>query len=168
MTLQSELLGKLHKLSSSDRAWIVEHLSESERSQLFSTLSDSAPTAEVVATRLTAVEPPAAPDAVKALGRVEPRHMAALAKSESAWLVAVLVSAQSEDWRAAFLEASPAVLRAEVERIQARTYGAALTESVARLMLARSPMEVPRESVFERLVERLGSSRSKRRMTLHL
>lgn len=165
MKLQSELLGKLHELSAGDRAWIVERLSEQERAQLFATLSTPAAAPEIKSTNEHRAEPG---DVVKALARVEPRLVAAITKTEPAWLNAVLAAAQHETWSKEFLDALPAALRAEVERAQPVQFGAALTESVTRLILQRCDGNVPVGSAFDRFVERLSSARSKRRMTLHL
>lgn len=165
MTLQSELLGKLHELSSGDRAWIVERLSEQERAQLFATLSSPAATPE---TKSTSEHRAEASDVVKALARVEPRLVAAITKTEPAWLNAVLAASQHETWSRAFLDVLPAAFRAEVERVAPSQFGPALTESVTRLILERCHGNVPVGSPFDRWVERLSSARSKRRMTLHL
>ena len=166
MKSQSELLGKLHKLNARDRAWIVEHLSEQERAQLMSSLAEPVP--EITAMKLQAVErhPPA--QVARTLGRVEPRIVAMITKTEPAWLNAVIASEQDPAWNVAFLDALPAALRADVERLHPKEFGPALRESVTRLILARCQGNVPVESAFERLVERLSSSRSRKRMTLHL
>lgn len=171
MKQQSELLGKLHSLSARDRAWIVERLSEQERAQLLATLAAPAP--EVTAASPRPVDQPSQSDAkptdvVKVLGRVEPRLVAAISKSEPAWLNAVIAAAQHESWTKAFLDSLPGTLRVEVERLQPWSFGAALTESATRLILERCHGDVPVESPFERLVERLSSSRAKKRMTFHL
>jgi hypothetical protein len=173
MKPQSALLGKLHKLNARDRAWIVEHLSEHERAQLMSSLAE--PPADVTAVKLhTVVQDRDLPsdaksaDAARTLGRVEPRVVAMITKTEPAWLNAVIASEQEPAWSEIFLEALPATLRADVERMQSKQFGPALCESVTRLILARCHGDVPVESKFERLVERLSSSRSRKRMTLHL
>lgn len=171
MKSPSELLGKLHRLSTRDRAWIVEHLSEQERAQLMSSLTEPAPA--ITNTKLRAVEPPrglevTSPDAARTLGRVEPRLVAMVTRTEPAWLNAVIAATQDAAWNVAFLDSLPASLRADVERMHATEFGPALRESVTRLVLARCQGNVPVESAFERLVERLSSSRSRKRMTLHL
>lgn len=171
MKSQSELLGKLHRLSARDRAWIVEHLSEQERSQLVSTLAEAAPA--ITEMKLHSIEhrPPAdvkSTDAARTLARVEPRVVAMITRTEPAWLNAVIASEQDPAWNVAFLEALPATLRADVERMHPKEFGPSLRESVIRLILARCQGHVPVESAFERLVERLSSSRSRKRMTLHL
>lgn len=165
MKPHSELLGKLHQLSATDRAWIVERLSERERAQLFATLSSPAAAPEIKSTIEHRAE---SADALKTLSRVEPRLVAAITRTEPAWLNAVIASAQHESWRKAFLDALPTALRADVERSLASQFGAALTESVTRLVLERCRGDVPVESPIERFIERLSSARSKRRMTLHL
>lgn len=171
MKSQSELLGKLHKLSARDRAWIVEHLSEQERAQLLSSLAEPPP--DITAMQLHAVEHrPAADaksaDAARTLGRVEPRIVAMITRTEPAWLNAVIASEQEPAWNTVFMETLPAALRADVERMHPKEFGPALRESVTRLILARCQGNVPVESAFERLVDRLSSSRSRKRMTLHL
>lgn len=169
MKSQSELLGKLHRLSARDRAWILEHLSEQERARLLSSLTD--PAAAITDTQRSVEQSPAdarSVDAAKILGRVEPRLAATITRSEPAWLNAVVASTQDSAWRVAFMESLPASVRADVERIQPKEFGPALRESVTRLILARCDGNVPVESAFERLVERLSSSRSRKRMTLHL
>ncbi|MFC4312691.1 hypothetical protein ACFPN2_26640 [Steroidobacter flavus] len=166
MKSQSELLGQLHRLNARDRAWIVEHLSEQERAQLMSSLAQ--PTPDITAMKLHAVEHHSSADSARTLGRVEPRIVAMITRTEPAWLNAVIVSEQEPTWSVAFLEALPATLRADVERMHPKEFGPALRESVTRLVLARCQGNVPVESAFERLVERLSSSRSRKRMTLHL
>lgn len=170
MKSQSELLGQLHKLNARDRAWIVEHLSDQERARLMSSLAEPAP--GITAMKLHAVEHPPADvksaDAARTLGRVEPRIVAMITKTEPAWLNAVIASEQEPAWNEVFLETLPATLRAEVERMHPKEFGAALRESVTRLILARCQGNVPVESTFERLVDRLSSARSRKRMTLHL
>ena len=171
MKPQSELLGKLHRLSAGDRAWILERLSAQERSQLLATLEPPALPPEATNSKPPHIESKTqgeTSDVVKALGRVEPRLVAAITRNEPAWLNAVIAAAQHESWSKALLEALPATLRVEVERTQPWHFGAALTESATRQILERCSGNVPVESPFERLVERLSSARSKRRMTLHL
>jgi hypothetical protein len=171
MKLQSELLGKLHQLSAGDRTWILERLSAQERSQLLATLEPTVAPAEVTNTKPLHIEPKPLgeiSDVVKALGRAEPRLVAAITRNEPAWLNAVIASAQHDSWSKAFIEALPASLRVEVERTQPWHFGAALTEAATRQILERCRGNVPVESPFERLVERLSTARSKRRMTLHL
>lgn len=164
MKLQSQLLGKLHELSTGDRAWIVERLSEQERAQLFATLS--APDAQAASAQPSSDA--SFGDVVKVLARVEPHLVAEITKNEPAWLNAALAAAQHETWSKAFLDALPAALRAEAARAASSQFGPALTESVTRLILERCDGSVPIRSAFDRLVERLSSARSKRRMTLHL
>lgn len=171
MKSPSELLGKFHRLSARDRAWIVEHLSEQERAQLMSSLTES-PTV-VTDTKLHGVEPPRASevtssDAARTLGRVEPRVVAMITRTEPPWVNAVVAATQDAAWNIAFLDGLPASLRSDVERIHPKEFGPALRDSVTRLILARCQGDVPVESAFERLVERLSSSRSRKRMTLHL
>lgn len=170
MKSPSELLGKLNQLNARDRAWILEQLSAHERLQLLATLEPSMPVA-VTSTKPLHIEPKShaqASDVVKALGRAEPRLVAAITRSEPAWLNAVIASAQQESWSKVFIEALPATLRVAVERTQPWQFGAALTESATRQILERCRGNVPVESPFERLVERFSTARSKRRMTLHL
>lgn len=171
MKSPSELLGKLHRLSARDRAWIVEHLSERERTQLMVSLAEPEPA--IADAKLHPAEPPreagaTSTDAARTLGRVEPRLVAMVTRTEPAWLNAVIASTQEAAWSVAFLESLSASLRADVERAHSKEFGPALTESVTRLVLARCQGDVPVESAFERLVERLSSSRSRKRMTLHL
>jgi hypothetical protein len=171
MKSPSELLGKLHRLSARDRAWIVEHLSEQERAQLMSTLAE--PATVVTDVGLHAVEQArqsgaSSADTARTLARVEPRLVAMVTRTEPAWLNAAIAATQDAAWNTAFLESLPAPLRNDVERMQSRQFGPALRESVTRLVLARCQGDVPVESAFERLLERLSSSRSRKRMTLHL
>lgn len=168
MKPQSQLLEKLQRLSAGDRAWIVERLSEQERTQLLATLAGPTNPPEETFRPVEPRRTDDTSDPVKTLARVEPRLVAAICRHEPAWLNAVLAAAQQESWRRVFLEALPATLRSEVERTQSSQFGAALTESVTRLILDRCHGDVPSESPFEKLVERLSSARSKRRMTLHL
>ncbi|HWK50777.1 MAG TPA: hypothetical protein VNR40_12875, partial [Steroidobacter sp.] len=151
MKSQSELLNQLHKLNARDRAWIVEQLSEQERAQLISSLTESTPA--VTDMQAQAVEQQVridtdSADCARGLSRVEPRVVAAVAQTEPAWLSAVIASEQSPAWSVAFLEALPSTLRAEVERIHPKDFGAALRESVTRLALARCQGDVPVESAF--------------------
>jgi hypothetical protein len=169
MKSPSELLGKLHRLSPRDRAWIVEHLSEQERAQLMSSLAEPV----ITDGKLRVAEQPREPaststDSARTLGRVEPRLVAMVTRTEPAWLNAVIAATQDAGWSVAFLESLPAALRADVERTPAKEFGPALREAVTRLVLARCEGDVPVESAFERLVDRLSSSRSRKRMTLHL
>lgn len=171
MKSPSELLGKLHRLSARDRAWIVEHLSEQERAQLMSSLAE--PAAVITDLKLKVVAQPresgaTSTDAARTLGRVEPRLVAMVTRTEPAWLNAVIAATQDAAWNGAFVESLPASLRPDVERTHSKEFGPALRESVTRLVLARCQGDVPVESAFERLVERLSSSRSRKRMTLHL
>jgi Mg/Co/Ni transporter MgtE len=167
MKLQSELLGKLHKLKPQDRAWIVERLSEQERAQLLSTVA--APEAGAANLPLSAVDEPKPADVVRSLSRLEARRVAAVLKHEPAWLVAVILSAQHSSWSKELLDALPAIQRADVERMQPTHVGPALVESATRHVLTRCHNgNVPVESAFDRLVERLSTARSKKRLTLHL
>lgn len=172
MKSQSELLGKLHKLKPQDRAWIVERLSEQERAQLLSTVA--APEAGVANMQLSAVEERTAQveskpaDVVRSLSRLEARRVAAALKHEPAWLVAVILSAQQLAWSKELLDALPAIQRADVERMQPNQFGPALLESATRQVLIRCHNgNVPVESAFDRLVERLSTARSKKRLHLH-
>lgn len=171
MKLQTELLSRLHRLNARDRAWLVDHLSEQERAQLVTSLAG--PAVDIEAMKLHVVEhqpqnETQSADVARMLARVEPRVVATITRTEPAWLNAVVASGQDAAWSSAFLEALPATLRADVQRAHPRQFGPALCESVTRLILVRCQGNVPIESAFERLVERLSSSRSRKRMTLHL
>jgi hypothetical protein len=177
MKLRSELLGKLHKLKPRDRAWIVERLSEQERAQLLANVAAPGAEPEVVTAQLSVVEGRATQaeqkpiDVVRSLSRVEPRQVAAVIKNEPAWLIAVIASEQQQAWCTGLLDALPAAQRTDVERIQLKhlRFGAALAESATRLILTRCHNgQVPVESAFERIVERLSTARTKKRLTLHL
>lgn len=177
MKPHSELLGKLHQLKPRDRAWIVERLSEQERTQLLAKVAAPEAQPDVVSTQLRAVDgrpsqaEPKATDVVRSLSRVEPRQLAAVLKSEPAWLIAAILSVQQPAWGAMLLDALPAAPRTDVERIQLlhMHFGAALTESATRLILTRCHNgQVPVESAFDRIVQRLTTARSRKRLTLHL
>jgi flagellar motor switch protein FliG len=163
------------KLKPQDRAWIVERLSQQERAQLLSTVRPPEPGAASM--QVTASEERASQvdsksiDVVRSLSRVEARRVAAVLKHEPTWLVAVIVSAQQQGWSKELLDALPAAQRTDVERMQLKPmhFGPALVECATRLILTRCHNgNVPVDSAFDRLVERLSSARSRKRLTLHL
>lgn len=173
MKPQATLLGRLQQLNGRDRSWIMQQLSERERSQLLATLETSEPAPEVVNAKVQEVRPAPQPDTkktedAKTLSRVEARTMAALLRYEPAWIAAVVIQGQDDAWSKDVLDALPALQRSEVEKARAQTFGAGLTQAVVRQVLARCVGEVATVSAFDRLVERIGASRSRRRLTLHL
>lgn len=178
MKPHAELLGRLQQLNSQDRSWIMQQLSERERAQLLATLEapdaaqEVAPPvdAEIAKAKHQPAAPsdPKRPDPFKALSKVDPRVVAALLKHEPVWLGAIVLATPDENWGRAILDALPAPQRPEMERMRSHSFGDALVQSVARQVLARCQAEVVPPSAFDRLVERIGASRSKRRLTLHL
>ncbi len=171
MKPQADLLGRLQQLNPQDRGWIMQQLSERERAQLLSTLD--VPTPEVVSTKLHEVPAvaPAEPKKTgtdKTLSRVEPRTMAALLKHEPAWIAAIVLQGQDESWSGPVLDALPSLQRTEVERARAQSFGEELVRTVLRQVLEQCQGDVATASAFDRLVERISASRSKRRLTLHL
>lgn len=173
MKPQAELLGRLQQLNPQDRGWIMQQLSERERAQLLSTLEIPEQAPEVVSTKLHEVQAAALAEPKKTgsertLSRVEPRTMAALLKHEPAWIAAIVLQGQDESWSHEVLDALPSLQRSEVERARAQSFGDALVQAVLRQVLERCQGDVATASAFDRLVERIGSSRTKRRLTLHL
>ena len=173
MKPQATLLGRLQQLNARDRGWIMQQLSERERSQLLATLETPEPAPEVVTAKVQEMRPAPQPDtkkneAARTLSRVEPRAMATLLRGEPAWIAAIVIQGQDDHWSKEVLEALPALQRSEVEKARAQTFGDELMQAVVRQVLARCQGDVATVSAFARLVERIGASRSRRRLTLHL
>lgn len=173
MKSQADLMGRLQQLNVQDRSWIMQQLSERERAQLLATLEAPEQAAEAVsakAPQAPAVAPvePKKNDGAKALARVEPRAMASLLRHEPAWIAALVIQGRDESWSKEVLDALPALLRSQVERACAQSFGEELTQAVVRQVLAHCQGEMATVSVFDRLVEKISASRSRRRLTLHL
>lgn len=172
MKSQAELLGRLQQLNVQDRGWIMQQLSERERAQLLSTLEASETPPEVLGAKVQDMRPATPPDiknndGAKALCRVEARAMATLLRHEAAWIAAIVIHGQDERWSRAVLDALPASQRSEVEGVRAQSFGEELVQAVARQVLARCQGDVA-VSAFDRLVDKVAASRSRRRLTLHL
>ncbi len=173
MKTDPTLLSRLQQLNATDRGWVMQQLSEVERAQLLATLEAAEQPVEVVSMNVREVRPVAPSDnrkneGAKSLSRVEPRIMAALLRHEPAWIAALVLQSQDASWSRELLDAMPALQRSEVERIRSQTFGAELVQAVTKQVLARCQGDVAAVSAFDRLVERIGASRSKRRLTLHL
>lgn len=150
MSLQKDLLNKLQRLAPSDRAWVVEHLSPQEKAQLLASVADE-------------------PVVTHPVSGSDPRQLAQVLKHEPAWLIAAVLGAQREASAKAVLETLPVPRREEIERLQRLGFGPALVAAALEVVSAQTPEPVTRnESAFARLVDRLGSSRSRKRLTLHL
>lgn len=169
-----ELLGRLQQLSSQDRSWIMQQLTDRERAKLLEKLETPEIAPEIAEPKLREAAQPAASsdakrtDPIKALLKVDPRIVAALLKHEPAWLGAGVLAGQEESWSKAVLDALPASQRSDVERIRSQSFGDELMQSAARQILARCQADVTATSAFDRLVEKISASRSKRRLSLHL
>ena len=166
MKPQTTLLGRLQQLNAQDRSWIMQQLSERERSQLLATLEEPAKAPEVRPAPVALDVKKH--DGAKTLSRVEPRAMAALLRHEPAWIAAIVIHAADDGWSREVLDALPTLQRSEVERARTQSFGEELTQAVVRHVLERCQGDVATVSAFDRLVERISASRSKRRLTLHL
>lgn len=174
MNRHEELLGRLQQLGSQDRSWIMQQLTERERAQLLSKLETPRIAPAITNEKVPEAAPATVaseikrPDGIKALSRVDPRIVAALLRHEPAWLGAIVLAGQDESWNKAVLDALPASQRSEVERSRSQSFGDELMQSAVRQVLAHCQADVAATSAFDRLVEKIGASRSKRRLTLHL
>lgn len=171
MRTPADILTTLNALSDEDRRWIIGRLPAQSKSRLLAGSSeDLAPEQSPAAARTSPTT--GAELALDTLSRVDAQTLARVLKHEPVWLIAALVYAREWPWRAQLLQELPPATRAEVERSSqvAGSFTPHLMDTLARLAQARTDerMGVRGTSRFEALVARLGASRAKKRLTLHL
>jgi hypothetical protein len=171
MNAPREVLRTLHRLTAEDRNWIVARLPAALKVRLLGSekaAERASPAAEAVPVRSA---PTPDRDAQDPLASADPKTLAGLLKDEPAWIVAALVCARRTSWGPQLLDSLPAVQRADVARLQTGcVFAPALIEELQRRLAARltGGPAARSASKFEALVERIGASRSRKRIGIHL
>lgn len=162
-----DILSKLSALSEADLAWIIGRLSVQSKSRLLAvTSSESAAPVPARPAQTTSSE------SLDALARMDASTLARVLKHEPAWLLSALVFWLDWPWRSKFMDTLPSVTRNEVERLHSsgQAFTHRLIETLASVVLTRVANQVGPHPIskFEALIARLGTSRAKKRLALHL
>ena len=160
----AEILQRLHALGAEDRSWILGKLPAPAKSLLLAAAADApSPAAPVV------TPPSDIPSLPRTLAATT---VAAALKEEPAWLAVAVLEGAAESWIAEVVERLPTFLRSDIasQRRAASTLTPAARQALIRLFLAKIGQAVPppAPSRFHVLLERLGASRSRKRLMLHL
>jgi hypothetical protein len=167
----TDILQRLHGLTTEDRTWILARLPSGARSTLRAAVKaeqSSRVDADVVAE--TQVDTTG--EVARLPSSLDPEAVAALLKGEPAWIAAALLEGSAEPWTAMVLEHLPSMLRADIERH--RRAGCTLTVLARQTLISAfmagvgNTPHTPVPSKFQSLLDRVSASRSRKRLTIHL
>jgi hypothetical protein len=166
MNSASEVLAKLGALTEADRLWILAQLPASAKARLLD--DPSALHALPVVPDLNESEEHSIH---RALAKAEPERVLRVLEREPTWLIVAVLGVRDWPWRAAVLEGLPESQRVDVSRVSSiSAFTVHTLDALCRALLRKVSDAEPSqpESKFSQLVAKLSSSRSRRRLTLHL
>ena len=166
MNTASEVLAKLGALTEADRTWILAQLPAAAKARL---LADPAMLETLpVVPDLTESEEHSVH---RALAKAESARVLRVLEQEPTWLIVAVLQVRDWPWRTEVLQALSEPQRMEVVRLQSVcTFTVHTLDAVCRALLRKvSDSELPQpESRFAKMVAKLGSARTRKRLTLHL
>lgn len=169
MKTELDVIAKLGELSESDRRWILSQLPMSARSRLLSESDAAVPRPASSPPENTTLTTSEEDQIFAKLHRAHPDTVAEVLRNEPTYLAAAFMLISDWPWRVQFLNSLPASQRVEVaELASAIDLTPAMSRALSRMLAEQldhsvaGPQRTP--SRFEALVERIGASRSRRRL----
>jgi hypothetical protein len=189
MNTHAAVLKKLAQLTSSDRRWILERLSNSSKTALLgdgSQLPPSVKGAAANSTRWQSQGQASVANESKSFGNDEIAHhsvrtklmrasaatMKSLLHNESAWVLHVILTAENWPWSAEVLSLLSPQLRASVSQLgnSGVLYSIHLTNSLLDALshLIGNQPTVPHNSRFDNIVSRFSARLSRKRLSISI